>query len=112
TGRVRVAAATGFRAGFLSDLFFGRFERGFHIIHPSFRALRLRSGQAPSRNLSILNLTARDVSTSLAITRRKPERGFNVNKISFHPWRASSISRTAKTSPHSAPAVPVHRRLS
>src|SRR5438105_1601114 len=30
--------ATGLRAGFLSDLFFGRFERGFHIIRLSFRA--------------------------------------------------------------------------
>src|SRR5262245_52069979 len=34
TGGVRVAAATGFCAGFLSDLFFRRFEGRFHCLAP------------------------------------------------------------------------------
>src|SRR5262245_22364524 len=34
TGRVGVAAGTGFCAGFFSDLFFGRFEWRFHSFAP------------------------------------------------------------------------------
>src|SRR5207302_11368104 len=45
------------------------------------------------------------------MTRGEFERDFSLHKISFRPGRVYSVSHTARISPPSAPAVPIHRLL-